>query len=67
MEKLENHDIYTVKDFFTRTKWDLVEILDAPMDQVTQVVFAVAKAVAPEPVTVRMKRPLLLILIIFEH
>jgi len=61
VEKLENHDIYTVKDFFTRTKWDLVEILDVPMEQVTQVVKAVATAVAPEPVTVRKMHVLMVV------
>lgn len=52
IEDLEKHNVYTVRDFLTRTVWDLQEILNAPLEKVQDVVVSVARASSPSPITV---------------
>lgn len=52
VERLEYYDIYTVKDLFGRTLWDLKEILDISLDDVQILLGAVGALIAPKPVTV---------------
>lgn len=52
VERLEYYDIYTVKDLFARTLWDLKEILDISLDDVQILLGAVGALIAPKPVTV---------------
>jgi RAD51-like protein 1 len=57
--KLERYDVHTVKDLFSKTVWDLQEMMDVSMTDVTRLLVCVGNLVAPTPVTARslLERP----------
>lgn len=56
VDALERHNVYTVRDFFSRTCWDLQEILNVPLAKVQDVIICVARATSPSPTNVRLDR-----------
>jgi RAD51-like protein 1 len=49
--RLAAHNFYTVKDLYSRTLLDLVEVLDLPYETVQSLLQHVAHTVIPQPVT----------------
>lgn len=50
--KLVQRNILTVQDIMTCTKIDLIEVLDAPLSVVQELVNTVSRSTAPKPKTV---------------
>ena len=56
VDALERYNVYTVRDFFSRTCWDLQEILNLPLAKVQDVITCVARATSPSPTNVCLDR-----------
>lgn len=53
--KLQEKEILTVKDLMSKTQYDLVQILEAPMWVVKELINSVAQFASPQPMTVRVQ------------